>query len=377
MPYNNYIKNRKIVIRTVILVIFSGLFFIIMSAWTNVLSNEALKELAAPQTKIGSIANYYTLYPEGGESQVRYQRLYERELNAGTVASSSKKIWKQNNEYDLFHFNAVVNWFEKRNFVQIAHLPIRPNHYLPEWLTKSSHTNEELINFMDNAIKSIMQSNNNRKKVDIWIVINEAFWLKGGAPYAGTVWNQLGGEKDSSNLTGIEKQLDYHPVYISKALEIARKYTTNKLAIMDNGIEFPNDDEYQMFYQLVRHLLDTKVPLDAVAFQTHLSVDKTYDWSGLKNNIKRYKDLGLEVYIAELDVGNNGTKQGRVKQKDYYYNAVKAAREGGADIINLWGLKDGQMGGYKEDEFPLMFEGLDMTPKPAYFGFKKALMNSK
>ncbi len=172
----------------------------------------------------------------------------------------------------------------------------------------------------------------------------------------------------------VNKILDQHPVYIRKAFEIARKYTNNKLELRDNGIEFPDNDEYQMFYQLVKHLLNQGVPLDAVGFQTHLNTNHTYDWEGLKNNIRRYKDLGLEVYINELDVGNDGSEQGRKKQKQYYYNVVKAAREGGVDQIHLWGLNDGQMGDYREDEFALLFEGY-MEPKPAYYGFQEALSN--
>ena len=366
-------KQNLISYLSILVILGFAIFIMSLSLVDAIASKKTLKGLAAPQTKIGSIANYNTLFPGNGDHQKKYRQLYQRELNSGTVASSSKEIWQSPQQYDLADFNAVVNWFERQNFTQIAHLPIRPNHYLPDWLLENSYSNRELEQIVDDAIKAIMQSNNNQTKVDIWMVVNEALWLKGGAPYAGTLWNQLGSEEDKSGLMGTDKKLGSHQVYIRKALEIARKYTKNKLAILDNGIEFPNDDEYQIFYQLVRHLVNEKVPLDAVGFQTHLSVDKTYDWEGLKNNIKRYKDLGLEVYIAELDVGNDGTKEGRNKQKSYYYNAVKAAREGGADIINLWGLRDGQMGGYKEDEYPLTFEGKNMTPKPAYYGIQKAL----
>jgi GH35 family endo-1,4-beta-xylanase len=361
-----------------ILLILSFFISTIIPSLANLISNEkTLKNLAAPNTKIGSIVNYQTLFPESGESEQKYRKLYKQELNAVTIANPLKDMWQSSQKYNLLHFNAVVNWFEQQDFVQIAHLPIRPNHYLPEWLIENSYTDQELENIIENTIRTIMQSNNNQNKVDIWMVINEAFWLKGGTPYAGTIWNQFGREEDKSGLTGNNKVLARHPIYIRKALEIARKYTNSKLAILDNGIEFPNNDEYQMFYQLARHLVNTKVPLDAVGFQTHLNVDETYDWEGLKNNIRRYKELGLEVYIAELDIGNDGTENGRTKQKEYYYNAVKAMREGGADIINLWGLNDGQMGDYREDEYALIFEDANITPKPAYFGIQKALKNSR
>ena len=377
MKRNYRTKNQNLIFILILIIIGFLVFVKIPLLGYTTPNRNSLKNLATPDIKIGSIANYYTLFPKSGESQKKYRNLYKRELNSGTVASSSKEIWKSSKHYAFLHSNAVVNWFEQQGFVQIAHLPIRPNHNLPEWLIENSYTNQELENIIEDVVRAIMESNNNKNKVDIWMVINEAMWLKGGAPYAGTIWNQFDREEDRSGLTGDDKILDRHPIYIRKALEIARKYTNNKLAILDNGIEFPNDDEYQMFYQLIRHLLNEDVPLDAVGFQTHLSVNKTYDWEGLKNNIKRYKDLGLEVYIAELDIGNDGTEEGRKKQKKYYYNAVKAIREGGADIINLWGLNDGQMGDYREDEYALLFEGANMIPKPAYFGVQKALKKYK
>ncbi len=339
-------------------------------------SGNRLKDLATSEIKIGSVGNYNTFFPQDGKSQQKYRALFKREMSAATVLCYPKIIWQGFKQYDFSQFNTTVNWFEDQGLVQMAHLLVGPNHYYPEWFINGSYTNQELENIMEDYIREIMLSNHNDIKVDVWNVINESQWLDGGAPYSGTIWNQLGREEDQSGLTGADKVLTRHPVYIRKALEIARKYTNNKLELRDNGMEFPDSDEYQMFYQLVKHLLNQGTPLDAVGFQTHLSTKQTYDWEGLKNNIKRYKDLGLEVYITELDVGNDGTEEGRKKQKQYYYNVVKAAKEGGVDQIHLWGLNDGQMGPYREDEFALLFEGINMRPKPAYYGFQKALSGS-
>ena len=338
-----------------------------------------LKDLAAPNTLIGSVGIYPTFFPQKGESQRKYRSLYKRELSAATVLCYPKIIWKSLKEYDLSQFSATVNWYEREGLAQMAHLLVGSNHYYPEWFTDRSYTEQQLEDLMEDYIKAIMQSNNNRRKIDVWNVVNETIWFEGAGEryYTWNIWNQLGWEEDKSGLTGTDKKRDTHPKYIRKALEIARKYTDNKLELRDNGIEFPNDHEYQLFYQLVRHLLNEKVPLDAVGFQAHLNVDHDYDWEGFKNNIKRYKNLGLEVYITELDVANDGTSKGSAKQRRYYYNAVKASREGGADIINLWGLNDGQMGEKTQEEYALMFEGINLKPKPAYYGFQQALKDTR
>lgn len=370
-----YFKKYKQPIISIFIIAGLLIFLTIQLSSQKVLSETKLKNLAAPNTKIGSVGTYNTFFPEDGKSQQKYRSLYNQQLSAGTVLCYPKGIWTGLKQYDFSQFNTTVNWFEEQGLVQMAHLLVGPNQYYPQWFIDKTYTNRQLEDIMEDYIREVMHSNNNGSKIDVWNVVNEAFWLEGGAPYTGTIWNQLGTEEDRSGLTGPDKILDRHPVYIRKALEIARKYTNNKLELRDNGIEFPDNDEYQMFYQLVKHLLNQGVPLDAVGFQTHLSTEQTYDWEGLKNNIKRYKDLGLEVYITELDVGNDGTKQGRKKQKQYYYNVVKAAREGGVDQIHLWGLNDGQMGDYREDEFAHLFEGY-MKPKPAYYGFQQALSDS-
>ena len=378
MNYRYYKKTHNPFIINALLIVVLLIFAISIShrLLSAEVKNKALKDLAAPDTKIGSVGIYNTFFPQDGKIQQKYQTLYKREMSAGTVLSYPKIIWKGFKQYDFSQFNTTVNWFENQGLVQIAHLLVGPNHYYPEWFINGSYTNKQLEDIMEDYIREVMRSNHNSSKIDIWNVVNETLWLRGGAPYAGTIWNQLGWEEDRSGLRGSDKLLTRHPVYIRKALEIARKYTKGKLELRDNGIAFPDDDEYQMFYQLVMHLLNQGVPLDAVSFQTHLSTNQTYDWEGLKNNIKRYKNLGLEIYLTELDVGNDGTEEGRKKQKRYYYNVVKAAIEGGIDQIHLWGLNDGQMGNYREDEFALLFEGVNMTPKPAYYGFQKALSGS-
>jgi GH35 family endo-1,4-beta-xylanase len=372
-----YFKRHKCgIIR--IFILTGLLIFLIIQSSSQITAHDnsnRLKILATSDTKIGSVGTYNTFFPQDGKSQQKYRNLFKQEMSAGTVLCYPKSIWKSFKQYDFSQFNTTVNWFEEQGLVQIAHLLVGPNQYYPQWFTDKTYTNKQLEDIMEDYIREVMYSNHNGNKVDVWNVINEPLWLEGGAPYTGTIWNQLGTEEDRSGLTGADKILDHHPVYISKALKIARKYTNNKLELRDNGIEFPDNDEYQMFYQLVKHLLNQGVPLDAVGFQTHLSIEQTYDWEGLRNNIKRYKDLGLEVYITELDVGNDGTERGRKKQKQYYYNVVKAAREGGVDQIHLWGLNDGQMGDYRADEFALLFEGY-LEPKPAYYGFQQALSDS-
>ena len=76
---------------------------------------------------------------------------------------------------------------------------------------------------------------------------------------------------------------------------------SGKLEIREPRVEEINRKS-DALYQLIKHLLNTGVCVDAVGFQCHLRVNKTYDWDSVQSNIKRFKDLGLEVYITEFDV---------------------------------------------------------------------------
>jgi len=54
-------------------------------------------------------------------------------------------------------------------------------------------------------------------------------------------------------------------------------------------------------YKLVKDLHDRDCGITGVGLQSH--IDITFDqWDGLKSNMKRYADLGLDVHITELDI---------------------------------------------------------------------------
>lgn len=148
-------------------------------------------------------------------------------------------------------------------------------------------------------------------------------------------------------------QTDYgkHPVYIRKAFEMARKHTKAKLELRDYGIEFwDGSRKSKAFYQLVKHLLNTGVPLDAVDSQGHFRTDNTYDWAKLKAAVVEYKKLGLEVYLTELDYGDADPIAAATSahrnanfdstQSRQYRQMAAAAVGGGMNWMCFWGVAD-------------------------------------
>ena len=76
--------------------------------------------------------------------------------------------------------------------------------------------------------------------------------------------------------------------YNHESMTHHRSYQRNK----SNGV-----------YKFIKDLKDRNCPIDAVGFQSHLSLEWTDDdLEGIRLNIQRYAEIGLEVQITELDV---------------------------------------------------------------------------
>jgi len=126
---------------------------------------------------------------------------------------------------------------------------------------------------------------------------------------------------------------------------------------------------------LVKHLLNTGAPLDAVGLQGHFDLAKTNDWSKFKQTIQEYKKLGLEVYITELDLADktkSWTTEKAENQKQQYKLMMQAIVEGGANWVCFWGVRDNWNKFWLKDQSPLLFTE-DFNPKPAYYGVQYGL----
>ncbi len=272
----------------------------------------------------------------------------------------------------------MVEWLEDRGIEQMAHLLVGPNIYYPEWFVAGTYSNEQLDETLEDFIRAIMQSNDNGQKVEVWNVVNESLDFDGSGKYHvgdDCKWAQLGFEDDASGLTGDEKINEQHPVYLRKAFEYARKYTNNKLELRDTTIEFPSDPKHKAFYQLVKHLLNQGVPLDAVGIQSHYDLNRTYDWAEVAQAIEKFTALGVEVYITELDIGDTELAwdvDKAQRQKEMYYEFTKAVIPAGIEKFHFWGVRDDNDLGWRFGEHPLLYYE-DYTVKPAYSGVLQAI----
>ena len=341
-----------------------------------------LQEAAGDQTLIGALIGPGNYLPVNSSEtfKQKHRIAFERDFGAGTPLCFPQGTWLGPYQYDFADFNASVNYLEDQGKVSIAHLLAGGNNYHPNWLLEGNFSEEELRDMLEQFIKTAIQSNGNADKVDVWNVVNEVFFVNPNNPNNGVRASKflaLGFEPDESGFTGEDRVVDQQPVYVRLAFEYARKYTNATLELRENNCEFPGMSHDRLLYQLAAHLKNKEVPVDAIGFQTHLNVSSNYDWEGFKQNVTKYRDLGYEVYVTELDGTNDGTAEGRQQQRDLLYNAVRAAREAGVSLINFWGKHDDELGERREDDHPLLLEGVDFTPKPSYYAVQQALIETQ
>lgn len=318
--------------------------------------------------------------------RAKYQVLHD--CNTATVQCyPAWGRWDEQNKY-VYHveeFSNRARELKENGILVTAHMLSGWDQYFPAWYKEHDFETDTLDRILKTWIEAIIGSNGNDTLVDTWNVVNETISWDGKGGYwplysadfnSSCEFQRLGFEADASGLPSAMIVNNQHPVYIRKAFEYARVYTDKKLELRDASIEFPTDQKYKAFYQLVVHLLKTGTPLDVVGLQTHIDLGKAYDWDGFTENIRRYRALGLEVIIPEVDLGDTQKEWSDEKaelQKMAYYHLVTAAIKGGASELQTWGFIDGNSGWRAgENAFPYSNR---YVQKPAYFGIMEALMD--
>ena len=315
-----------------------------------------------------------------------------------------KKKPKSLNDFEIRteFLDELVNWGVDNGFHIMHHCLIFPNKYFPQWFSKTNYSAEELDFIIEKFVTEVLTANDNKNKIDVFNVINEIFAMGKSGNYRVSgdekedcKWMDMGFEEDKSGLSGEAKINDEHPVFVRRVFEIAAKLTDAKLEIRDFNIAF-GGRKADGLYQLIKHLKNTGVRVDAIGFQCHLNVGIKYDYKKLEKNIKRFIDLGVEVYITELDVGLNlwgqGGKHKKVsdviksdedwqnffaEQNRIYYNLVKTAKESGVKIISDWGFRDDiPYGGWRKDQKAWMVNK-DYSRKGAYYAVLRALYDAE
>ncbi|WP_113639548.1 endo-1,4-beta-xylanase [Nubsella zeaxanthinifaciens] len=318
-----------------------------------------------------------------------YTALSKKEYNMGQAYWGATR-WVRVGGSDFSQLNTCINWFKANNGKAWVTLLTGPDNYMPDWFVNGAFTPAEMDLMLRNLVNEMMESNDNKNKIDIINVANELF-NNDGTYRTNMRWNDMGWEDDASALSGTDKINLKHPAFVGKAFQYCREKTKAILELRDYNFEqiLPTQPYYhkqKALFQLVKHLKAKGYPIDAVGIQAHYTLGEGIPggYDKFKEAVAKFKALGVKVMLTELDVAaakvNNALQPWNnnlaIQQKTDYYNIIKAALDAGVTHISLWGVRDDNDPTWKVGQFPLLFDA-DFKRKPAYYGVQKALFEFK
>jgi endo-1,4-beta-xylanase len=230
---------------------------------------------------------------------------------------------------------------------------------LPSWVTGTTFTAAQLTAVMNSHIDNLV--GHYKGKIAIWDVVNEA--LNDDGTLRASIWETTIGSQ-----------------YIAMAFQRAHAADPNAILVYnDFNIETVNAKSDALF-NLVSAFKQQGIPINAIGLQMHLT-SGGIDISSLTSNMQRFAQLGLEIYITEMDVryATPISTANLQAQATIYSNVLHAClQQPACKGLQTWGFTD------KYSWIPGTFPGLgdalefdaNYAAKPAYFALQSGLGGS-
>jgi len=245
--------------------------------------------------------------------------------------------------------DAMVAFAEKNKMLMRGHTFVW--HQQNPAYVNNLKTREEAIALLDGHITAVMTRYKGR--IAEYDVANEV--LNENGTMRETLWYKTIG-----------------PDYVDIAFAIARKADPEaKLVLNDYNNETKGSAKSEAFFKLAKSMKDRGIPIDGVGFQMHLMAKYPPVEKAIRDNIRRFADIGLFVTFTEVDVRIEMpvTGEREAAQIAVFETLLDIARtEPNARNLIVWCYTD------KNSWIPRFFPGYgsahlfdaDLKPKPAY-----------
>ncbi len=336
--------------------------------------------VTAPETNESAGLREVAPFPVGGAANVRFLNrdstltAFHGQHFSSITATNDMKMYAISPEPDTFvweHADAMLAYADANDQRLFGHALIWHSG-TPPWVSELAADPVALDSFMQHYITTYV--GRYRGQVDGWDVVNEAMETVGGA-YRETMWyNALG--KD----------------YLAKAFTYAHAADPDAVLFYN---DFNIERDTAKLHGVLRMIEDLQaqgVPISGLGFQMHLRMDIPDET--IAYCLKRGAETGLQIHLSEVDIifnKHDDTQGGGVQlydevteemlaeQGEKYYRLAKMYREIVPPAqqygITFWGFSDRYSwinGFFKLKDWPTILDR-DLQPKPAYYGFRRAL----
>lgn len=295
-------------------------------------------------------------------------RMIAREFNM-LVPENNLKFENTEPSQNNFTFggaDAAVSFAQRHKMYMRGHT-LAWHNQLPQWLSVDGKKNDkgwtrqQLLDILHNHINKVVT--HYKGKVQEWDVVNECLDDDQSIVRTSPDGYKLRQLSVWTSVIG-EEFIDSAFVWAHRADPAA------KLFLNDYDNEFMGSAKAQAFYNLAKRLKESGIPIHGVGLQCHLDAGKV-SGKALAENIARYKELGLECIVTELDMGINSLSEADLQQQARDYNKVLKASVSNSHSksVLIWGLSDDQSW---RGSLPLPWNS-SLQPKPAYYALQEAL----
>ena len=301
-----------------------------------------------------------------GPNQLANDPLYGPTLAAEFNSITAENVMKwpavhpAADRYDFDRADTLVAFADTHDMRVRGHTllwanPIR----IPDWVNAIDDAGT-LRATLDDHIRTVVGRYAGR--IDAWDVINEPLDNFGIDLFDNVFLQQLGAS------------------YIADAFRIAHEADpTATLFLNEVLVSDASHGRFQIFYDLVKDLLDAGVPIHGVGLQGHYIRGITLpEAESLRAAIQAFADLGLVVELTELDISMPGQREDRLEQQGEIYEAIMGAclAVEACQGVTTWGFTDRYT--WIDSQIapglaPLPFDE-DYQRKPAWSGAREALL---
>ncbi len=265
--------------------------------------------------------------------------------------------------YDFRKVDEVVGFAEQNNMpVQAHHYVWGEEKWLPDWLKNGQFTKDQLHELIRSHILTV--GGKYKGRISEWTVVNEAFTRGRNVNGLSDWWGKATGSNE----------------YIDLAFIAAREADPDAVLILnDFGNEEKNDVSDEM-YEYIKAAKARGVPIDGIGMQMHIDGAHPPSKQEVIDNMKRFGELGVDVYITEFDANMNDVQADPAAreqiQGQIYYEMMRACIESKVcKSFAVLGITDKETWyNYMDIEAakPLLFDE-NYQPKQSFYSLREAL----
>lgn len=249
----------------------------------------------------------------------------------------------------------------ERNAQEVRGHTLAWHSQVSQWVSKDGYQNDkgftrdELLQILKNHIFNVV--GHYKGRIREWDVVNEVLDDDQSQIYSNPTSYKL-------------RQSVYAKVIGEDFIDSAFVWTkqadpTALLYINDYGVEFKGSPKTEAYYNLVKRLKNSNIPIDGCGLQCHLTTGQL-NVQNLDNNIKRYADLGLNCIITELDLSlaDPDSAEALETQAHEYAEITNVfLKNDNCPSMVIWGISDNNS--WRSNQ-PLLFDN-GLNAKPAYY----------